>query len=599
MRHARKPDISPADEPGRSADGRAQPLVTRFRRGAARPAATNSPPVDSPPTPAWPAGDFDYSQPAGEHTISYPAIPKEALAAYAHAERPQFAAPPVLQQPPPSAPRYVPPAYAPPAYDPPPPSYDPAPSYGPPADSAYGRPPVPGQPPFPPASPPRGYNRRPLTAPDAFPATPAPADPVYRFDDRTNPGFNPLPVASPYGQPPAPSPLPDPRPLPAPTLRPPGHSRPKPLTRKGPRFRLPRIRNRRTVVVVAVIAALISANVGLLTIRSHRTATTGRLPLAADPVPKASPSAVSLKNNSTRLGLFQGTKADVNSFERWLGRDVKDVVHFSDRDNWQQIANPNLAEWKNTDYRLIYAVPLLPRNAESAKESSMRAGAKGEFDDYFTTLAENLIADGQENAVLRVGWEFNLKSWPWGISDHEVFKRYFRHVVTAMRAVPGAKFKIDWNVNNAFNPYDGTKYYPGNKYVDYVGVDAYDLDSSVYPYPKQCDDTCRLETQTKAWDEVIFGGERGLDFWSLFAAKHKKPLALPEYGLWDMPDGSGGGDNPYFIEQMHDFITWAPNNVAYAAYFDVDGKDGEHSLRDAFPVAGKHYLKWFGAKKKQ
>jgi hypothetical protein len=292
--------------------------------------------------------------------------------------------------------------------------------------------------------------------------------------------------------------------------------------------------------------------------------------------------------------VFKATPGDVAGFERWLGRKVKDVVHFSDRNTWSQIANPHLAAWKNADYRLIYAVPLLPRDKQASKESSMRAGARGEHNEYFATLGRNLVAAGHEDAVLRVGWEFNLKSWPWGIADHEVFKKYFRQVVDTMRAVPGSKFKIDWNVNNAFNPYDATKYYPGNTYVDYVGVDAYDLDGTVYPYPKRCDSACRLELQTRAWDEVIFGGERGLDFWSLFAARHKKPMTFPEFGLWDMPDGSGGGDNPYFIEQMHDFITWAPNNVAYAAYFDVDGKDGEHSLRKSFPVAGRHYLKWFG-----
>jgi hypothetical protein len=66
-----------------------------------------------------------------------------------------------------------------------------------------------------------------------------------------------------------------------------------------------------------------------------------------------------------------------------------------------------------------------------------------------------------------------------------------------------------------------------------------------------------------------------------------------------MEDGSGGEDNPFFIERMHDFIKWKRNNVAYAAYFNFDGADGEHSLNKAFPVSGKHYIKWFGKAKKK
>jgi hypothetical protein len=171
-------------------------------------------------------------------------------------------------------------------------------------------------------------------------------------------------------------------------------------------------------------------------------------------------------------------------------------------------------------------------------------------------------------------------------------------VVTSVRSVPGANFKIDWNVNNAFNPLDATKYYPGDKYVDYIGVDVYDLDSQVYPYPKNCNPSCRRTMQEKAWDEVIFGSPRGLDFWSYYASDHGKPLSLPEFGLWKMEDGSGGEDNPFFIERMHDFIKWKRNNVAYAAYFNFDGSDGKHSLNDAFPNSGRHYLKWFGKTKK-
>ena len=51
-------------------------------------------------------------------------------------------------------------------------------------------------------------------------------------------------------------------------------------------------------------------------------------------------------------------------------------------------------------------------------------------------------------------------------------------------------------------------------------------------------------------------------------------MTLPEWGLWQREDGHGGGDNPFFIEKMHAFITDPANNIAYQGYFDVDTDDG-------------------------
>ena len=43
-------------------------------------------------------------------------------------------------------------------------------------------------------------------------------------------------------------------------------------------------------------------------------------------------------------------------------------------------------------------------------------------------------------------------------------------------------------------------------------------------------------------------------------------------------DGHGGGDNPYFVEQMFRFVSDPANQVAYFIYFEHDARDGEHRL---------------------
>ncbi len=103
--------------------------------------------------------------------------------------------------------------------------------------------------------------------------------------------------------------------------------------------------------------------------------------------------------------------------------------------------------------------------------------------------------------------------------------------------MPGAQnIQFDWNVSNGGNRYDSTRFYPGDEFVDYVGVDVYDLSwaDNTYPYPEDCSADCRLKRQKAAWQN-IFSSKFGLAFWSGFAAEHGKPLSLPEWGSGTAP----------------------------------------------------------------
>jgi hypothetical protein len=293
-----------------------------------------------------------------------------------------------------------------------------------------------------------------------------------------------------------------------------------------------------------------------------------------------------------KVGVFRGTSLpEVKAYEEWLGRPMDYVVDFSTRDTWQQIADPQLliTEWAGTGYRVVHGLAMLPEEDPSA---TMEAGARGEYDGYYRQLAQRLVAGGQPDAILRLGWEFNLSSSRWFTEDPRVFVDYYRRAVAAMRSVPGQRFEFDWNVNNGHNAVDAMDFYPGDDVVDYVGVDVYDVswDSGTYPYPAGCDAMCRTERQDRAWQDVV-GDERGLRFWAAFAGEHGKPLSLPEWGLWSRPDGHGGGENPRFIRRMHEFIT--THDIAYQAYFEYSAKDGPHRLMDGFPESAPVFKELF------
>jgi hypothetical protein len=341
---------------------------------------------------------------------------------------------------------------------------------------------------------------------------------------------------------------------------------------------------RRWIWLAAVLLVLLVALVVFVT---------GR-PDAEAPISGADPPRAAV---TTELGVFRGTDPEaVQAFGTWLGRPVDLVVDFSSRATWAQIAAPTrmLEIWKNSPYRHVYSVGLLPTDDQSA---TIEHGATGEYDHYFSELARQLISAGQPDATIRLGWEFNLQDSRWATGDSSAFIRYWRAVVTAMRGQPGQEFTFDWNPNNGNAKYDAVKYYPGDDVVDYVGVDAYDVAyvGGSYPYPRDCDAACRLGRQQRAWQSSIYGGRRGLKFWSRFAGRHGKLMSLPEWGLWNRADGHGGLENPYYLRKMSEFIANPGNSVGYQSYFEFDGPDGTHRLMVDYPSAGVVFRSLFAA----
>jgi hypothetical protein len=61
---------------------------------------------------------------------------------------------------------------------------------------------------------------------------------------------------------------------------------------------------------------------------------------------------------------------------------------------------------------------------------------------------------------------------------------------------------------------------------------------------------------------------QGLNWVASFAAAHGKPIAIPEWAMVPryVSRGGGGGDDPYYITAMLNWIR--THNVAYASYFD-------------------------------
>jgi hypothetical protein len=281
------------------------------------------------------------------------------------------------------------------------------------------------------------------------------------------------------------------------------------------------------------------------------------------------------------LGVYVGAAdpAGVRTFNQWLGRPVTWAMDFFSGESWESIESPGwwLDAWKDTPYRMVFSVPILPDNA-----GTLQQGATGAYNDHFRKLAQLLIAKGQDDAVLRLGWEFNGNWFRWAASsDPQAFVGYWREIVTTMRSVPGAHFTFDWCPNGGPTDMPADRAYPGDAYVDYIGQDFYDAGWAQ-----------GWQDPATRWQSNLTQ-PFGLQWQRDFAAAHGKPMSYGEWGLWVRADGHGGGDDPYFIQKMHDWLD--RNNVAFAMYFDHEGGDGAHILENnQFPKAAAKFKELFG-----
>jgi hypothetical protein len=211
---------------------------------------------------------------------------------------------------------------------------------------------------------------------------------------------------------------------------------------------------------------------------------------------------------------------------------------------------------------------MIPTDAAGVAVASLADGASGAYNGYFLSLARTLVAAGEANAYLRLGWEFDGGAYAWSATDPTAeanFAAYFRQIVTAMRSVSGEHFRFVWNPTAAAfaDGYNLALAYPGNSFVNEIGLDDYDQ-TWLAPH-----------TSTVEWNKTTLPNLTAAHH---FAASRGKPLAICEWGLSVRTDGHGLGDDPLFIDN---FVAWMENpvnDVAYESYYNFDANGQDDSI---------------------
>jgi hypothetical protein len=243
----------------------------------------------------------------------------------------------------------------------------------------------------------------------------------------------------------------------------------------------------------------------------------------------------------------------------WRGRPFDFVTTYPGHGTWAQIGDSDWAVGIFDGFagRISYGLPLLPDNRRG-QWSDVTSGA---HDATFRAIARQLVAHGRGDAAIRVGVEANGDWFPYAVTAATApqYRAAFRRVVGVMRAqAPHLTFWMDLAAGSGL-PGQHSRLdtlnlmYPGDAYADGISIDHYD--------------SYELTARTSAgWSTALKPSQGpGMADVAVFARAHGKGLAVPEWGLHSL---QGAGDNPFFIQKMHDFFMANRDVLVFECYFN-------------------------------
>lgn len=271
------------------------------------------------------------------------------------------------------------------------------------------------------------------------------------------------------------------------------------------------------------------------------------------------------------LGVSDGRQgwdvARLHALDQWLGRPHDVVVMFT---NWDPAADvlDNLFERQLPALWTHGAVPMItwePTLGDGTPPDIVSRAADGEFDRYFDRWARRLRSflagddgrmgtDDDRRVYLRPAHEMNGDWYGWGQRAPARFVAMWRRVHRVFGDLGLGPSHVQWVwcvTNTDHGPFPAEAYFPGDEWIDWVGVDGYNWG---------------VTTPTTTWREAR---DLFTPMLTRLRAISSRPLALVEVGS---TRHGGWGDTPDAKNTwIRNFFTWLPSSgVRMVAWFNMD-----------------------------
>ena len=252
----------------------------------------------------------------------------------------------------------------------------------------------------------------------------------------------------------------------------------------------------------------------------------------------------------------------------------------------------------------------------------------GDYDSAFKGIVGEWAGGGYNTVDFRIGYEMNGSFMGWSPNNstdpqaNQLFVEAFRHIADILHSegdALGIDSVVHWNPTAInYTPYPVTTLYPGDAYVDVIGVDQY---STIYPLDLT-DWRTPAHTQMANKAEWAAVPENRAHYflypnadqyrptptldslgWSLpqaieFAALHGKPIAIDETGVGPSGSSIGLADDPEFPKALAAALAAAEARgvtVRNVNIWDVTLGDGDWNfINGSKPLTAAAWNKYFG-----
>ncbi|UQU66938.1 cellulase family glycosylhydrolase [Couchioplanes caeruleus] len=255
--------------------------------------------------------------------------------------------------------------------------------------------------------------------------------------------------------------------------------------------------------------------------------------------------------------------AAVRAFCTARGRPCRVAQTYTDRSSWETMTSGTAWTFdlfSDFDGVLVVSQGLVP---EGAKDD-LASCAAGDHDEQWRAFGTLMRRHYRGDSVVRLGWEFNEQTSSWRADDPRTWLACYRRAADNIRAT-NPDVLLDWTINAHNTPAGvcggvSTNCYPGDDYVDIIGIDNYDH----YPW-----------SPSKAAFDRTAARPEGLTWLYEFARAHGKPFAVGEWGV--VPTADAGRENPGYVQWMHEWFAAHAAHLAYEAYFSDCSEGGVQS----------------------
>lgn len=273
-------------------------------------------------------------------------------------------------------------------------------------------------------------------------------------------------------------------------------------------------------------------------------------------------------------------------YEKYYDYEFPILLNYSEFDNTYK--HPNLKQRLEIAYEHGSVLELTLQTSWQENGNMIYDILDGQYDEFLRDYAQ-VVADFEHPVLFRLGNEMNGDWCPYSsyntARDTSMYKEFYKYVYSFFEEVEAQNVIWIWNPNCVsfpdFNWNNEMMYYPGDKYVDIVGMTAYN--TGTY-----------YSSMGETWTEF---DELYENLYYEYCSKFEQPLMITEFSSASV----GGDKNQWVIDMFNTIEDYERIKVAVwwdGCDWDKDGNIARSYFMDDTPFlleTFKKYLKgsWY------